>query len=540
MTEDNTSTGFLGTGAFAGRVKTGKKWFIFNRSPLARKIILFNLIALGILVSGVLYLNQAQDTQVEFRSEILGRQASMLSAALRHQAITSGGEGMEEEGFPALFEALVEKSNSIVQVYSGTGEVVLSYAPPRPVASPPIAKTNAFTEILQKIWSGLSAGESRLKAGGSHDNLQNQFDRLAAETMAKNDGIRHKVLSVEGEIFVVAALPSDSPRGEVGAILISTRQGEVDAIIRDAREQILQIFLLATLTSIILSMVLATSIARPLRRLSAAALQTKDEAGGQLHLALVNIPDLTARPDEIGDLSRSMRNMTEALLQRIDENKSFAADVAHEIKNPLTSLRSAVETLDYVQDEDSRKSLLGVIQNDVERLDRLVTDISNASRLEADLVRDTWESVDLAGLLDAIAKNFRARRSFGMREINLVVHSDDSIVNGLQSRLEQVFSNLIANALSFVAEDGVVDIGISDFDPDHVLIEVRDNGPGIPEKNLEDIFSRFYSERPAEQFGEHSGLGLAISKQIVEAHGGTIIAGNSEDGGAVLQVILPR
>ncbi len=531
---------FLGFDLPENRSSGSRRWFVFNRSPLARKIILFNLIALGILVSGILYLNQSQDIQVAFRRDALAREAEMIAASINSHDGEPEYADLRGAPFRSFIGSLVAGSDSRIQIYNREKVKVFSFASERNFPFQRELAPTRFNEFVQKIWIALTFPAQGGPEEDNRKNLQRQLFDLASRAIDANTRLDNVDLSVGGALFIAVAMPLEGPDGVRGAIVVSTREGEVDSIIRSAREQILQVFLLATLSSIVLSMVLANSIARPLRRLSAAAQKTHDEAGGKLNLARVNIPDLSARPDEIGTLSRSMRNMTDALLERIDENKSFAADVSHEIKNPLTSLRSAVETLAYVQDDDSRKALLEVIQNDVERLDRLVTDISNASRLEGELLRDTWENVDLCTLLEALLDNFRQRGGAPGVEILFESRTDECTIRGLSGRLAQVFTNLVSNALSFVPGDGWVKVSISDSTDGSVLVEVSDNGPGIPEKNLADIFSRFYSERPEAQFGEHSGLGLAISKQIVEAHGGTIEAGNLEQGGALFSVKLPR
>lgn len=538
--QDNHSPAELSLDRLDTSGRKSSKWFTLNRSPLARKIILFNLIALGILVSGVLYLNQAQDSQVNFRSSELARQAEIMVAAIGSHASDPAYDNLDDAAFETLFNALTTHSDSIVQLYGTTGHVTQMFMPAKTPKAEVEAETDAVTEVLQKLWAALSTLSIDRSNTNTLDSLQRQWQDLATQAIAEDARSKSVRLSVGGEIFISVALPISNQQGPIGAILVSTREGEVDSIIRNAREQILQMFLLATLSSIVLSMVLANTIARPLRRLSAAAEQAQVEAGGKINLARVNIPDLTARPDEIGDLSRAMRNMTDALLDRIDENKSFAADVAHEIKNPLTSMRSAIETLDYVQDDESRSDLLGVLHSDVERLDRLVTDISNASRLEAELVRDTWEEVNICEMLDAMVKNFRARGGHPNVELSFEMATRNCRIRGLTGRLEQVFTNLISNALSFVPDDGWVRILVADSSYGDLLVKVSDNGPGIPEGNLEDIFTRFYSERPEAQFGEHSGLGLAITKQIVEAHGGKIAAKNSFGGGAEFTVVFAR
>jgi len=539
-TPENSTPSFLSLDRIDRQYSKSSKLLTFNRSPLARKIILFNLIALGILVSGVLYLNQAQDSQVTFRSADLARQAEMIVAAIDSHADNPDYSDMKSPPFKALFDNITASSDSIVQLYNTVGGVELSYMPATSLNEKASTESDAVTRALQALWSALSTLSIDNAAENALENLQKLWGDLASQAISTNASTKSVPLSIGGEIMISVALPISGPNGPIGAILVSTREGEVDSIIRNAREQILQMFLLATLSSIVLSMVLANTIARPLRRLSAAAERAQVEAGGKINLARVNIPDLTARPDEIGDLSRAMRNMTDALLDRIDENKSFAADVAHEIKNPLTSLRSAIETLEYVQDEDSRNALLAVLHSDVERLDRLVTDISNASRLEAELVRDAWEGVDICALLATMAENFRASHAESATRIIFDAETKDCQIRGLTGRLEQVFSNLIGNALSFAPAGGWVRIHVARASTGQLVVTVSDNGPGIPEGNLEDIFTRFYSERPEAEFGAHSGLGLAISKQIVEAHGGVISARNVSSGGAEFTVVFEQ
>ncbi len=520
--------------------KRPKRWLVFDRSPLARKIIVFNLLALGILLTGMLYLNQSKDTQVATRGNAIGRQAELISAAIRSHTGDSAYDDIESPAFGALFRALVANSNSIVRVYGKSGETAWTFSPPARATPVEMLAPEGVRAWLQQVWSSITSQNVPNTPEDIQMTLDTYLDELAGEAIAANGRTKNVVMSINGEIFIAAALPIRGVLGADGAVLVSTRKGEIDRIIRTAREQILQVFLLATLSSIALSMVLANSIARPLRRLSAAACNAKDEAGERLGLARVNIPDLSARPDEIGDLSRAMRNMTDALLERIDEKESFAADVSHEIKNPLTSMRSAIETLSYVQDDESRTALLEVIQSDVDRLDRLVTDISNASRLEAELVRDTWEHVNICDLLTGLMHSFEERGGYSDVDFRIEISSTDCAIRGLSGRLEQVFSNLISNALSFVPSDGWVKVHISSPEHGFLNIEVSDNGPGIPEDNLLDVFERFYSERPLAQFGEHSGLGLAISRQIVEAHGGMISARNTEADGALFTVKLPQ
>jgi two-component system sensor histidine kinase ChvG len=298
--------------------------------------------------------------------------------------------------------------------------------------------------------------------------------------------------------------------------------------------------------TVLLSFYLAGTIARPIRKLAAAADHVR-RGHGRHH----EIPDFSHRGDEIGDLSGALRDMTAALWLRMDAIESFAADVAHEIKNPLTSLRSAVETVARVRDPDQQRRLMSIIEDDIQRMDRLISDISNASRLDAELSRAESEPVDIGRMLRMLTdihETTAAERAAPRIQLELP-NGADLTVPGLEGRLVQVFQNIIANALSFSSPDGTVTVHARTTG-DMVEVTVTDEGPGIPEGKLGAIFDRFYTERPAgEKFGTHSGLGLSISKQIVDAHGGEIFARNrhaesetEEENmhGAIFTVRLPR
>jgi two-component system sensor histidine kinase ChvG len=283
--------------------------------------------------------------------------------------------------------------------------------------------------------------------------------------------------------------------------------------------------LVGVAVSVVLSLMLASTIANPIADLAAAAEIGRDRNARKMSPRKVRIPDLTGRPDEIGRLSGALRGMVAALNARIESNEQFAADVAHEIKNPLASLRSAVGTLRRVDREDQRARLLDVIDHDVRRLDRLVSDISNASRLDAELVKEEEESFDLLHMLGRLADHL-AREAEG-KGIDFITDLPDApiVIQGLEGRLAQVFVNLVTNAISFCEDGDAIRIWARQRD-NRVLVVVEDTGPGIPDGALTKIFKRFYSERPPDHFGNNSGLGLAISKQIVEAHGGAIWAEN--------------
>ena len=327
-----------------------------------------------------------------------------------------------------------------------------------------------------------------------------------------------------GAVFSVAT-PVETGGQVVGAVALVSAEGEIDRLVRNEREQILQMFILALMVSIGLSLVLASTIANPLSDLAAAAEAGQDRETRKMQPGRVRIPDLTARPDEIGRLSVALRGMVAALYDRIDANEQFAADVAHEIKNPLASLRSAVASMHVAKRDDQRVRLLEVIDHDVRRLDRLVSDISNASRLDSELVKEQEEEFNLTATLTNLCEYLGQQA--GEKGVELVTDfpADAIRINGLEARLAQVFVNLISNAISFCEDGDAVRVWTRKRD-NRILVVVEDTGPGIPEQALTKIFKRFYSERPKSDFGNNSGLGLSISKQIVEAHGGVIWAEN--------------
>ena len=334
--------------------------------------------------------------------------------------------------------------------------------------------------------------------------------------------------SDQGEQIVSVAVPVQRFRAVLGVLMLSTQGGDIDKIVAAEQRAILRVFGVAALVNAILSMLLASTIANPLRRLAAAAVRVRRGVKNR-----EEIPDFSDRQDEIGNLSVALRDMTNALYARIEAIESFAADVSHELKNPLTSLRSAVETLPLAKTEESRARLLEVIQHDVRRLDRLITDISDASRLDAELAREDGRRVDLLKLITEIAEASReARRekknvAIEVRTAKKDQPARDFFVAGHDLRLGQVLTNLIENARSFVPEDdGRIIITLSRTTR-HVVVTVEDNGPGITVDDIERIFERFYTDRPSsEAFGQNSGLGLSISRQIVEAHGGRLTAEN--------------
>ncbi len=350
----------------------------------------------------------------------------------------------------------------------------------------------------------------------------------------------------KNRIILTAAAPVKKEGQVIGVILLTNDGRDIEISMDRVRFDVLTATLAALSITIFLSIYLAGIIGRPLKKLAVAAEKVRQSKGRE-----INIPDLSHRRDEIGELSMALRHMTQALWDRMDSIERFAADVAHEIKNPLTSLRSAVETVAKVKNKKDRDRLMEIIQHDVRRLDRLISDISNASRLDAELSRDEMSVVDLRKTLQQLVdahKNPMERAGKGKQgtaPVTLEIPRNKKVVvRGNEGRLAQVFGNLIGNALSFSPENGAVTVRVLP-DKNRITIEVEDEGPGIPENKLDNIFERFYSERPKEEtYGSHSGLGLSIAKQIILAHGGEIFAENVVENekthGACFTVILDR
>lgn len=410
---------------------------------------------------------------------------------------------------------------------------------------------DSMPTFMERIWTFI-----RTKFGSTlplYDEAGTGNGRTYPEVQSALSGITQTnvMLNARGETIISVSVPVQRFRVVRGALLLSTQGGDIDKIIASERWAIIRLFVIFAGIMLFLSLLLANTIAEPVRRLAEAAERVRRGIK-----ARQEIPDFSRRADEIGHLSGALREMTQALYRRMDAIESFAADVAHELKNPLTSLRSAVEILPRVKGEDKRQRLLDVIQHDVKRLDRLISDISDASRLDAELARADAEPVDVVRLLTTVVDAANQSHHEDGVVIGLDVAGERSrqgyFVLGHDSRLGQVITNLIDNARSFSPARGNVRIALrarpGDLDAGlakGLEIIVDDDGPGIPDHALERIFERFYTDRPGDGFGQNSGLGLSISRQIIEAHGGSIKASNRLDPvsgsvlGARFTVFLP-
>jgi two-component system sensor histidine kinase ChvG len=502
--------------------------FSLNTSPLARKIVIFNLLAPALLAAGVLYLNPFRASLVLQREASLQAEVQLIAgvfAAALPSAVPvdlAAGDGIDVAATLAKFR----RDNGVeLFVFGAAAQPVADTLglPAPPPGNAVDQGSTLITDFLDAVWGKLTMFSAR-QPDASAPTGPGLVAALAPAALRGSLPVEVAQNGL-GETFLAAAAPIVHGGRVVGAVGISSAAGEIDTLVLIAREQVLRVFVIAIIVSIGLSLVLASTIANPLSDLAAAAEIGRDRNSRKMSPGRVRIPDLTARPDEIGRLSGAMRSMVAALYERIEANEQFAADVAHEIKNPLASLRSAVASMHVTKRDDQRSKLLDVIDHDVRRLDRLVSDISNASRLDSELVKEEEETFDLVKTLTNLTDHLGAEAT--KRDIDFITDlpQQPMLIQGLEGRLAQVFVNLITNALSFCEDGDAVRVWARRRE-NRVLVVVEDTGPGIPDGALTKIFRRFYSERPAGEFGEHSGLGLAISKQIVEAHGGVIWAEN--------------
>ena len=528
-------------------------------SSLTRRIVVLNLAGLVALLVGFLYLNQFRQGLIEARVQSLLTQGEIIAGAIASSATVEtdtitmdpdrllqmqAGEtaGPSDEGssplefsinperVAPLLRRLVSPTRTRARIYDREGSLLLDsrslYARGDILRLdlPPVPKQNP--SLMERAWNGLR-GLFRRKRSRILEEIGPPNGRSLREVQRALAGLRASVVgsNARGETIVSVGVPIQRFRAVKGALLLSTQGGDIDAIIASERFALLQVFLVAVFVMIVLSLLLAGTIVNPVRRLADAAERVR--RGVKVRQ---EIPDFTTRSDEIGHLSGALRDMTRTLYNRIEAIERFAADVAHELKNPLTSLRSAVETLPLARTDDSRTRLLAIIQHDVRRLDRLISDISDASRVDAELARADAEPLDVAKLLETVAAVANERRREHDPRIALTVEPhargrDAFFVLGHDRRLAQVVNNLIDNARSFSPSDAVVSV-ILKRTRSSIEIAVEDQGPGIPPHALDLVFERFYTDRPEQGFGQNSGLGLSISRQIVEAHRGRIWAEN--------------
>ncbi|WP_425101690.1 ATP-binding protein [Tropicibacter sp. S64] len=503
--------------------------FSLNRSPLTRKIITFNLVALNVLVAGVLWLNSSRDTLAVQKANALQAEVELLADVFEAQLPEIGGIALGTTNgidVARTLEGVDLRQGVDLLIYDSGGFLVGEASgalSPLLEAGPTDKEPTLISNFLDSVWHTVSDFFTYF----SNEPELVLEDRLRRMIEAGDPTVTRVVsgTGARGETLFHAFSPIEQGGAVLGTVALVSTATEIDAAVAAERERVLQMFVIATLVSIGLSLVLASTIANPISDLADAAEIGRDRNRKHKTTGRIRIPDLTARPDEIGRLSGALRGMVGALYDRIDSNEQFAADVAHEIKNPLASMRSAVGSLRMVRKEEHREKLLEVIEHDVRRLDRLVSDISNASRLDSELVKEEEQEFNLLDLLGNITEYLGKDAEKKGVEFITDLPPRPILINGLEPRLAQVFVNLITNAISFCEDGDAIRVWARRRD-NRVLVVVEDTGPGIPEEALQKIFKRFYTSRPQSDFGNNSGLGLAISKQIVEAHGGVIWAEN--------------
>ena len=531
-------------------------------SPLLQRILLVNLLPLAVLLAALLYLDQYQNGLLAAEVTTLREQARIYAGALSEAAVhedTPDGPHLVPDLARPLLRRLTEPTpNAQAKLYSPEGEV-LADSRVRDGAGgavvteplPPAIDRGRLVNILGQVYDDLLSllphpdGATRLDIGSPAAGTEWAPD-VRAE-LKLNEAHQGRQIppyirrTQEGRLLVSVAEPISRNRRTLGIVLLTREAREVDDSVLAVRLSILVLFSLALGLTVMLSWYLSLTIARPILRLARAASAMREGHGREGAVP----PPLLARGDEVGELARALSDSAGALWSRMDAIERFAADVAHEIKNPLSSIRSAIETLRRIDDPAKQRRLTAIIAEDVGRLDRLISDISDASRIDAELSRVATEPVDIAPILAVLCEIDEATRDDDDPRIRLDLGEGRLVVQGVEDRLVQVLRNLIGNARSFSPPHGVIGLQVREL-ASMIEIAVEDAGPGIPEGKLEHIFDRFYSERPqGEHFGQHSGLGLSISRQIVAALRGQITAENRRDEagqviGARFLVLLPK
>ncbi|MEE2698472.1 MAG: stimulus-sensing domain-containing protein [Pseudomonadota bacterium] len=533
--------------------RTNLRWF----SPLTRRILAINILALGFLSGGLLFLGEYRQKLIEAEIDSLSVQAQMFAAALGEGAIDVAGlsdQRLISEIADRIVRRLVKTTGARARLFKNDGTLA---ADSQRLIGPagmvrieellPPGEPDSIIPILLDFFDRLMRQLIREEVLSSYKEKIEQKAHDYPEVLKALSGDRSSMIRSAGSdnLILSIAVPIQRYKQVLGALMLTKGSKDIDKSLLEVRIAILKIFAAALAITVLLSIYLSGTIARPIRLLADAAIRVRHDRGRQ-----ENIPDFAGRNDEIGDLAVSLSEMTNALHLRIGAIESFAADVAHEIKNPLTSIRSAVETTARLKDPKQQRKLLVIILEDVIRLDRLISEISDASRLDAELSRELAEPVEIGAMLKTIAKIQQNTDELSLPDspkifLNLSDNPNEIlIINGLEIRLAQVFQNLISNSISFSPPGGPIYISAYRR-KDKIIITIDDNGPGLPPGKETTIFERFYTQRRStEDSSNHSGLGLSISLQIIHAHNGSLTAKNriSTTGniqGARFTVCLP-
>ena len=503
-------------------------------SPLTLKIWSINIIAIFVILIAVLHLDRYEDSLIQSELEALEHQAELFANALSEVAVKND-PGIHSYLSSIAVQNVINRSAlrspARSRVFDTAGRLLAdSQELPgrvpsvitKPLASvfPDIFFQKFFNDFFQQFFN--SSIQVRRPINEAHKiQLAHTFPEVISAL--KGSSIKTVKLRETGESLLTVAVPIQKYKRVLGVLLLSVKDEKVDAAFSSYQKELIIAVVIALVITSALSLYLSRSITKPILSLASAAEKIKNDRSGRSE-----IPEVSKRDDELGDLSRALIEMTNNLWQRLDAIEKFAADVSHEIKNPLTSIKSAIETATKIKDSGKRDQLLTVILDDVNRLDRLITDISDSSRLDAELSREKFEAIDIESLLLAFHQLRKFQKRFEQKSLTLNIEKGEKqlLILGHESRIVQVIDNIVNNAITFAPVNSNINISVS-ADTTDVKITIDDEGPGIPENKLDAIFERFYSERPAaEKFGLHSGLGLSICKQIVEAHNGKIFAKN--------------
>ena len=499
---------------------------LFKPRSLGARIIAINFIGLILLALGFIYVDKSEDNLVKARIEALLVQANLFAFSFDLN--------------PEIREDFRENLNKFILKRQEDNKFITT-------------RTRIFDKDLQIIFDtndfdnreSVNRNNSKTYIYKVFEILENYFGRNAQilpqtgfSSSDINEALDGNAVAKEykldnGGIIVHVTVPVFNNNEIVNALLLTTEEGDIGLILQEGRQGFVRVFIITIFVTLFLSIALSATIARPLTRLSTAAERVTDAGIG-------DTPIMDDRRDEIGTLSRSIRRMTVALQDRVNAVEAFAADVAHEVKNPLTSLQSAIETLNTSKSEEEKKELILIAFKDLKRLDRLISDISSSSRLEVELAKGEFKNIDLKDVLASVIEVTESTliKKYGV-DIKFKMINEDILISGIGDKIAQVFHNLIDNALSFSSKGDCIDISIWKS-AKGAIVEIKDNGPGIPKESLLKVFERFYTYRPNDKsFGNNSGLGLSICKQIVKTHGGSIIAGNKENGGAIFTVTFP-
>jgi two-component system sensor histidine kinase ChvG len=512
-----------------------------RRSALTRRIVFVNIAVLLILIAGVILVQSSRVGLVDERLTGIESQAQIVASTLAEYATNPDTHTLDLKQAEPLLRQLIAPTKLRGRLYLTDGALaidtrnLLARNVVQTVELPPIDTWAQTKEFLNRVYDGITGIRPFNKLepyfeAGDNGRVYHEVNTALKGEMASGERVND-----QNKLVLSVAAPVQRFKAIYGVLMVSTEGGDIDDVLREERTTLLEVFVIAIGVMLISSILLSRFIARPVLELASAADRVRGGRSGR-----ETIPSMEERNDEIGELASSFSAMTRALYDRIDAIERFAADVAHELKNPLTSLKSAVEMLARAPDDAVRERLMTIVRNDVKRIDRLITDISDASRLDAELSRESSEPIDLKHLLETIVEvyNFTDLSKRVPMELDIDLPENATVI-GRDERLGQVIRNLIDNAVSF-SPDGVP-ITITARAADRVAhITVEDRGPGIPPENLESIFERFYTERPQEHgFGKNSGLGLSIARQIVLSTGGRIRAENRDGGGARFVVELP-